>query len=622
VRGNGPNVSEQTTTVALTITVGSFTIAAAPTAVSVQAGQSGTSTVTITRVNGYSQAIAMTATGVPAGVQAVFAPASVTGTTSTLSFDVGAGVTAGAYPITVRANGPNVAEQTSTVTLTVTAAPPAGTFTIAAAPTAASVEQGQQGSSTITLTRLNGYSAAVALTSSGAPAGVGVAFNPASVTGTTSTATFTVGGAVAAGAYPITIRANGTGVAEQTAIVTLTVTAAPVGGSGNVTWRFCGTESPLWFAAQDGSGAWTRVMPSSPGIFQFNVASGTGGVAFVQAEGTAFEKSIYFASQAELIQQGTSFCPNATGKTINGTVTGIEGISLVNISLGGRTAQVTPGLSAFSIANVPDGPRDLFAARVLLLEGTTFVNRLERIFLRRNVNLANNGSVGAIDFNGSESFAPAQRTLTLTNTMGHQLTVTTNFQTLNGGSESLLGLDLTSTATSRPWYGVPADRQIAGDKHTVIASAIPGLDPISALNGRSVLFFTAAPQDQTIAFGPSLTGASTTIIGTAPYVRLRTTYATPQADYNRYFVVAYNQGVNSDRIVQVNMSAAYAGGSPDLAIPDFSAVSGFNNDWGLRTGTELSWTFSAVGWTGGGIGGPTADGAIAKSAQAGAKITP
>ncbi len=624
VRGNGPNVAEQTTTVALTVTAGSFTLAAAPTAVSVQAGATGTSTVTITRVDGYAQAVALTASGVPEGVQATFAPASVTGTTSTLTLVVGAAVTPGAYPITVRALGPNVAEQTTTVTLTVTAPPPAGTFTIAAAPTAVSVEQGQQGTSTVTVTRLNSYAGAVALTATGAPAGVTVAFNPASVTGTTSTMTMTVGGAVGVGAYPITVRANGPDVAEQTAVVTLTVTAAPVGGSGNVTWRFCGTEAPAWFAVQDGSGAWARVMPSTPGVFQFNVTSGTGGVAFVQADGTGFSKSIYFASQSELIQVGTSFCPNATGKTINGSVTGTSGFDLVNIALGGRIAQTTPGVSAFSIANVPDGPRDLVAGRVSLFDFSTLstVSKLERIFLRRNVNVANNGSVGVLDFNGAESFAPVERSLTLTNTMGHQLQVTTLFETLTNGSSSLLGLDLPSGATTRPWYGVPGDRQIAGDKHTVVASAIPGLDPIAALNGRSVLFFTGVPQDQTIAFGPSLVGANTTVAGTAPYVRMRTTYGSPQADYNRYFVVSYNQDANGGRVVQVNMSADYAGGSPDLAIPDFSGVSGFNNVWGLQSGALLTWTFSAVGWTGGGISGPTADGAVAKSAQAGAQITP
>ncbi len=622
VRGNGPNVGEQTTTVALTVTAGSFTIAAAPNALSVEAGATGTSTVTLTRTGGYSQAVAMTATGVPAGVQATFNPASVTGTTSTLSLVVGAGVTPGAYPITVRANGLHVAEQTTTVTLTVTAPPPAGTFTIAAAPTAVSVEQGQQGTSTVTLTRLNGYSAAVAMTATGAPAGVTTAFNPASVTGTTSTLTMTVGSAVAAGAYPITVRANGAGVAEQTAVVTLTVTAAPVGGSGNVTWRFCGTEAPLWFAVQDGSGAWARVLPSTPGVFQFNVLSGTGGVAYVQAEGAGFEKSVFFASQAELIQLGVSSCPNVVVKTINGTVTGNDGFNLVNISLGGRTTRVTPGGSAFSIANVPDGPRDLFAARVLQLEGINFVSRLERIFLRRNVNVANNGSVGVIDMNGPESFAPAQRALTLTNTLGHQLQVSTLFETLNGGTAALLGFDLPSTATTRPWYGVPGERLIAGDKHTVIAQAYTGTDPISSLNGRSVLFLTAAPQDQTIAFGPSLTGASTSIVTTSPYVRMRTTYASPQADYNRYFEASYEQDVSGGRLVQVNMSAAYAAGSPDLLVPDLSGVSGFISDWGLKPGSELTWKFTAVGWTGGGIGGPTADGAIAKSAQAGAKITP
>jgi hypothetical protein len=142
------------------------------------------------------------------------------------------------------------------------------------------------------------------------------------------------------------------------------------------------------------------------------------------------------------------------------------------------------------------------------------------------------------------------------------------------------------------------------------------------LHGRSLIFTTAAPQDANITFGPLLTGAPESALATAPYVRRRVQY-TPQSDYNRYFVAQWQHDASGGRTTEMNMSSGYtSGGAVDLSMPDFSAVAGFNNDWGLKVGALTTWTFSAVGWTGGGISGPTADGSVAKSAQAGAQITP
>jgi hypothetical protein len=101
-------------------------------------------------------------------------------------------------------------------------------FTISAAPTAVSAAQGASNTSIITTTALNGFNAAVNLSASGAPAGVTVSFNPASIAAPGnggSTVTFTVGSTAATGTYPIAITGTSGGITHN-ATVNLTVTAA------------------------------------------------------------------------------------------------------------------------------------------------------------------------------------------------------------------------------------------------------------------------------------------------------------------------------------------------------------------------------------------------------------
>jgi subtilase family serine protease len=108
-------------------------------------------------------------------------------------------------------------------------------FTIGASPGSVSVVQGSNGTSTITTSVSGGFSSAVALSASGAPTGVTVGFNPASIPAPgagTSTATFTVASTTAPGTYPITVTGTGGGITHTTS-VSLTVTA-PVTGSFTV----------------------------------------------------------------------------------------------------------------------------------------------------------------------------------------------------------------------------------------------------------------------------------------------------------------------------------------------------------------------------------------------------
>ena len=209
-----------------------FTLAASPSAVSVVKGSSGTSKITTTVSGGFSSAIALTASGQPAGVTVAFNPASIASPgsgTSTATFTVAATATAGTYSITITGTGEGITH-TATVSLTVTAAATPA-FTLTASPTSLSVKDGSSGTSTITTAVSGGFSSAITLTASGQPSGVTVAFSPASIAAPgsgTSTATFTVASTTATGTYSITITGTGGGL-THTATVSLTVTAATTG---------------------------------------------------------------------------------------------------------------------------------------------------------------------------------------------------------------------------------------------------------------------------------------------------------------------------------------------------------------------------------------------------------
>ena len=103
--------------------VNDFSLAASPPSGSVAAGSSATSTVSTAVVSGSAESVALTASGLPSGATATFAPTSVTaGGNSTLTIGTSAATPAGTYPITITGTAPS-ATHTATYTLTVTGGP-------------------------------------------------------------------------------------------------------------------------------------------------------------------------------------------------------------------------------------------------------------------------------------------------------------------------------------------------------------------------------------------------------------------------------------------------------------------------------------------------------------------
>jgi len=102
-------------------------------------------------------------------------------------------------------------------------------FTISASPSSLTVQQGNQGTSTITTTVSGGFNSSIALSASGVPSGTTVSFNPNPIPAPgsgNSTMTIAVGASTPTGTYPVTVTGNGGGI-QQNMTVTLTVTAAP-----------------------------------------------------------------------------------------------------------------------------------------------------------------------------------------------------------------------------------------------------------------------------------------------------------------------------------------------------------------------------------------------------------
>ncbi len=96
-----------------------FGLSASPAAVSVVQGTSSTSTLTTAVMGGFSDAVSLSASGLPIGATATFSPASIAGAgTSTLTLSATGSTAPGTYPVTIVGTGGTMT-RTATVALTV-----------------------------------------------------------------------------------------------------------------------------------------------------------------------------------------------------------------------------------------------------------------------------------------------------------------------------------------------------------------------------------------------------------------------------------------------------------------------------------------------------------------------
>jgi hypothetical protein len=181
-----------------------------------------------------------------------------------------------------------------------------------------------------------------------------------------ATISITAAGNLAPGNYALTLNGSGTGVANVAQQFTVQVN--PQAAGGNVTYSFAcspAAQVPIWFGRQDGNGGWLPVAASPSKDFVFNIASGKGGIAWVTGANNQFVLNVHLGSTTELQQLGQAICPTAIAKTITGGVAGIGGTDLAFVTMGGSS---TVAVGGGYLTGVPDGLRDLIAARVTTRE--------------------------------------------------------------------------------------------------------------------------------------------------------------------------------------------------------------------------------------------------------------
>jgi subtilase family serine protease len=170
-----------------------FSVGGSPATV-VGPGQSGTSTITVSPTNGFSGAVALTCSGLPAGASCSFSPASLTSGTSTLTIATTAATPIATSHFSVIGTSGSTSHTTS-VTLTVTAAATPDFSVSAGALSSASVVRGASSTSIITVAPAAGFSGAVALTCAvtggGTPAPT-CTLAPGSVANASGTSTLTI----------------------------------------------------------------------------------------------------------------------------------------------------------------------------------------------------------------------------------------------------------------------------------------------------------------------------------------------------------------------------------------------------------------------------------------------
>jgi hypothetical protein len=350
----------------------------------------------------------------------------------------------------------------------------------------------------------------------------------------------------------------------------------------NVVLNFCATDYPLWVAMQPKGGDWTRVLPDADRAFRFALGA-SGGVAVVWSDPFTL---ILYATAEEVNAAYGSCDPGSTVplKVVSGTVAGVPAGDVAYVALGPADGAPAVGDSAFLVRDVPDGPRDLFAAHGRL--GSASFTTSEFI-LRRGVNIAANGTVPRLDFRSNESFGAVAASISLANFVSPSLSV--GLLTPSGIDEPLFYVP--AAGAQQTVVGLPAARVLPGDLHEIDV-----VDPIArdetSSGSRFVNAFASAMTNRTLTLGPPIAQPAISMISETPYQRWRV-FLTAQSEYGELAEVELDD--DSGRGVTIIATRGYAapGVAWELTIPEFKNIN-YSSAWGLPSGTVPFWFVAAV----------------------------
>jgi len=155
-----------------------FSISASPSSQSVVQGGNVSYTTSVGALNGFSDVVNLSVTGLPSGASASFSPTSITGSgNSTLTVTTVAGTPAGTYTLSIK-GASTMRNHSVNVNLTVSSA---GDFSLSDSPTTLQVSRGGKGTARVSVAALQGFTGTVSLSLSGLPSKTSASWNPSTV---------------------------------------------------------------------------------------------------------------------------------------------------------------------------------------------------------------------------------------------------------------------------------------------------------------------------------------------------------------------------------------------------------------------------------------------------------
>jgi hypothetical protein len=483
-----------------------FTIGASPSSVTVNQGSNGTSTITITSLNGFNSATTLSASGLPSGVTAAFATNPVTppangSATSTLTLTASSSATTGTATVTITGTSGSTTH-TTTINLTVnTSAQP--NFTIAASPSSVVVTQGGNGTSTVTITSQNSFSSATTLSASGLPSGVTAAFstNPvtppangsaastltltASATATTGTATVTVTGTSGSLSHSTTISLTvNSSVGLQTAVFDNTLKAPKCVNVGSG----CDSGPSLLLGRDTISGG---AEPNQPNTINSSCADGTSGT-FHSDE-----------SNDRIVVSTTDGSTLAAGKTVkvSATVWAYSGFTSDHLDLYYTANANTPSWTLIGTITPPAAGAQTLSATYTLPSGSLQAVRAQFRYLGS----ASSCTSGAYNDHDDLIFAVGA------GTPGFSVSASPSSVSVQQGTNAIS----TVTVTSQNGFNSATTLSVSGLPSGVTAafSTNPVTPPANS-SATSTLTFTASSTATTGTSTVTVTGTSGTITHT------------------------------------------------------------------------------------------------------------
>jgi hypothetical protein len=202
-----------TATTKLNLNVYAPTFSVSANSLNLGQGSSGTSSVYVTPLYGFTGSVNLSVSGLPSGVTASFSPNPIPATststsTSTLTLNASSTATTGTATLTITGTSGNLS-----VTTTMTLGVYAPSFTLSAS--SLNIGQGNSSSSSVFVTPQYGFNGIVNLAVTGLPSGVTASFSPNPTTGA-STLTLKASSTAATGTATLTITGTSGAITAST----------------------------------------------------------------------------------------------------------------------------------------------------------------------------------------------------------------------------------------------------------------------------------------------------------------------------------------------------------------------------------------------------------------------